>query len=297
MDGESLCAGRCSAHWRFAVVLRLLLTALLLQASVAVAQETVESRERRVYRLAVFPYLSPLRLEPLFAPMAAEFRRVLGREVRLVTRSSDARFRAALDREAFAVVFVQPFDYVWLADRLGYRPLARSARDLEALFVVRAEASASGLRDFRGQVIAFPPAASAVTRLALAALRQVGLQPQRDFQPRYDSTHWACMRSLMAGWARACVTAASPLDLYRDHARHPVRVIFRSPSIPGPLFAAHPRVSLQERARLRAEIVSWGRSEPGRRILTGGRFPGFVPAADSDYESVRRFPGDLHGGG
>ena len=46
------------------------------------------------------------------------------------------QFMEKLDAEVFDVAFVQPFDYVRIADRYGYRPLATRTEMLEAILVI-----------------------------------------------------------------------------------------------------------------------------------------------------------------
>ncbi len=276
----------------------LAITAALLATAPAAAEAlSAEERSPRRYRLAVFPYLTPLRLEPIYAPIAQALAHTLDAGVRLVTRPTFRAFRRALAAERFEIVFLQPFDYVERAAALGYVPLARTAVDLAALIVAPADGRVRTESDLTGATLAFPPRAAAVSRLALAALRAGGRVPGRDFQVRFEPTHFACLNRVLSGGAHACVTAAGPLALFAARRAGPFRVILRSRAVPGPLFAAHRSLPAAVRARLRAAIVGWQRTAAGRALLERGRLPAFVPARDADYEPVRRLIRAGRGGG
>lgn len=272
---------------------RFFLLGLLMAAGApsAVAMPDGEAHAGPAYRLAVYPYLTPLRLDPIFAPAARELASALGVGVRLVTRPSYRAFRSALAAERFEIVFLQPFDYVESAAPLGYIPLARSSAGLSAVTVVPQDAAVGGLHALHGATVAFPPREAAVTRLGLAALRARGMRPGRHFEPTFETTHFACMNRVLVGAAQACVTAPAMAALFEVRSGRPLRVILRSRPIPGRLFAAHRSVPASLRARLRTVITGWARTDGGRALLLRGRLAPFVPATDADYAVVRSLIG------
>ena len=130
----------------------------------ASAQENPEPL--RPYVFGVFPYLPPLELESVFAPIAADFKRVLGRDVQFVSKTSYESFsRNLLDEQTYDIAFVQPFDYVLAADHSGYLPLAARPEKLYALLVTTENSPIRSIADLKGKRISLPPRDAAISRL------------------------------------------------------------------------------------------------------------------------------------
>ena len=239
------------------------------------------------YTLGVFPHLPPRTLEKVFAPMAADLGQALGRKVLLRSSTTFERFAKNLGSETYDIAFLQPFDYVRMADRYGYLPLATRTEKLSAIVVVRENSPARKLADLKGKRIALPPRTAAVSRLFEDHLKHSGLDRNRDVSLSYHRSHISCMQKIMTGEADACGTAA-PAKRYFEHKMKTVlKVIAQSREIPHTLFAVHPRVPEQDRDHLRQRILSWGQSDDGRALLARGRLKPFVPVRDADYDIVR----------
>ena len=253
-------------------------------ATLALGTHAAEPGRAR-YVLGVFPYLPPGRIERLYAPVARALGEAAGVRLVLRTRGSFARFREALAEARFDLVFVQPFDYVRAAAPAGYRPLARWRGRLRAIVVTRPDGTAAALADLRGRRVAMPPPDAAVSILGRALLAERGLAGAVEIV--HLRNHFACIRQVLARTAAACVTAASPLRVYRARFGGVLRTVARSRPIPSSLFAVHTRVPEAVAVRWREALLSWERSEAGLRLLRGLGFDGFVPASDAEYDAVR----------
>jgi phosphonate transport system substrate-binding protein len=237
--------------------------------------------------LGVFPFLPVARLETIFAPIAADFARVLRRPVSLQTRASYAQFAESLHQQTFDLALVQPFDYVRTAAAVGYVPLARLRAPMYPLVVVQPHSTVKRLEDLRGTVVALPPAQAAASLMMKYALVQADMQPLRDITLRYFRTHHSCLQQVLVGTARACVTMLSSLRSFETAMHTTLRIVATLPSIPGPLFVSRPGMLASERYALIATITSWHQTEAGRAMLQRAGFDTFIPAADSDYDLVR----------
>ena len=67
-----------------------------------------------------------------------------------------------------------------------------------------------------------------------------------------------------------------------------LRVLHKTAAYPSHPFAAHPRVPPEVVDKLRQAFNSLHNDDAGRKLLAGVAFKGFEPAADRDYEDVRR---------
>ena len=241
--------------------------------------------------LGVFPYLPPLSLDRVFAPIVDDLRRALGRTVRLRTKPSFEAFGVALADGAYDLALVHPFLYVAAAAH-GYLPIVRVDEPLRLVFLARDEAGGVGsLGDLAGgQILALPPALAAVSVMAEAALAGVGLRPGTDVRLRHLASKMSCVQAVASGAAAACglpdfavtqleAEAGRPLPLRAFHETSmPVSlaVVGHGHRLPGP-----------ERERVRDLMVGWSGTVEGRAILVGAGWPGFVPALDGDYDVAR----------
>ncbi len=93
-----------------------MLALCVLSAGVAVsssnAAQTPSETVPQPYVFGVFPHLAVARLEKIYAPIAADFGRVLERKVYLRTKPRFEKFMAELRKQTYDIAFVQPFDYV-----------------------------------------------------------------------------------------------------------------------------------------------------------------------------------------
>jgi phosphonate transport system substrate-binding protein len=251
----------------------------------AFAQQPAQAQRDLV--LGIFPYLPPRDLERVFAPMAADLGRTIHRHILLRSSTTYRRFATHLEKQDFDIAFIQPFDYVHMADRYGWLPLATRSEKLTAILVTREDSSLKSLTDLRGKKIALPPKRSAVSRLMSAYLMENGLTPGKAVTLTYHPSHIACMRQVLIHRADVCGTAAPALRFFEHKMKVKLKTIAASRSIPHSLFAISPRVPKTVRDAIRKRIISWAKTEDGRAMLARGRLSPFVPISNSAYNVVR----------
>ncbi|MEJ2107440.1 MAG: phosphate/phosphite/phosphonate ABC transporter substrate-binding protein [Acidiferrobacteraceae bacterium] len=254
---------------------------------VALLATTASVHAGKDYVLGVFPYLPPRDLEKVFAPMAADLGKTVHRHIVLRSSTTYARFSKHLEKQEYDIAFIQPFDYIHMADRYGYLPLATRSEKLTAIVVARTDSPLRSVADLRGKRMALPPKMAAVSRLMRAFLKEHGLVPDQDIQLSYHRSHVACMRQILIREADVCGTAAPALRFFEHKMKVKLKTIAASRPIPHTLFAINPRVPKSDRDALRERIVGWAKTEEGRQLLARGRLSPFIPIRDSDYNVVR----------
>lgn len=244
------------------------------------------------YVFGVFPYLPPRELEQVFAPVAADFARALGRPVRFVSSSSYEVFAQKIDNESFDIAFMQPFDYVRAADQHGYMPLAARSEPLKALIVTAPDSPVTRLADLRGKRISLPPTDSAVSHLVRAHLKKNGLVLGKDVTVVYHRSHVSCMQQVLINASAACGSATPAMRYFKSRMKVEMRAIAETDAIPHTLFAAHSRVPAGDRTHLFDTILGWSKTPEGKAILERGKMVPFVPVKNEAYDVVRKFPRD-----
>jgi phosphonate transport system substrate-binding protein len=198
-----------------------------------------------------------------------------------------------LEAQQFDIVFVQPFDYVRIADQYGYKALASRDESLEAVVVVNTDSPYKSIQDLRGKHLATPPSVAAVTYLIEAYLKEQGVDPQKDIKIDHHRSHVSCMQKVLIGTAAACATAVPAVRFFTHKMDVQFNIVGKSSSIPHTLFATHPRMGKENVALLLKEILSWAKSEEGRELLMRGKFKHFRKVVDREYDVVRAFARQL----
>jgi len=265
-------------------VLSALLMVVALLASFGTTAADVSKNE---YIMGVFPHLPPRDLENVFGPMAKDFSSYVGKDVVLASSTTYERFSQHLDDQKYDIAFVQPFEYIRIAERYGYLPLATRTEKLNGLVVTLTDSPIKNLKDLKGKRIALPPESAAVSILIRNHLRAHGLNPDKDVILTHHRSHVSCMQKVVIGEADACGTAAPSVRFFENKMGVHLKAVTETREIPSSLFVVHPRVPEAQRNRLRDRIISWSNTEEGQAILKRGALTPFIRVADSDYNVVR----------
>jgi phosphonate transport system substrate-binding protein len=247
---------------------------------------TAQAQEKN-YVLGVFPHLPPRDLEEVYAPMAADLGKAIGSRIVLRSNTTFERFMENLDKQIFDIAFVQPFDYVRIADKYGYRPLAVRKEKLATIVVVKEDSKLKTLADIKGKTVALPPRVAAVSYLLKGHLKQEKIIPGKDVKLSHHRSHMSCMQQVLIGEAVACGTAAPAVRFFEHKTKVKMRVIGKTREIPHALFVIHPRVPRSEREQLSNRILGWAKTEDGMKMLKRGKLSPFIKITDKDYNIVR----------
>ena len=250
----------------------------------------MSAAEPQPYRLGIFPHMPLAKLQSVFAPIADDFSKALGRPVLLRTRTTFEKFESELRKETYDIAFIQPFSYVWAHDRYSYLPLARLSNPMKAILVVKRESTLKSIRDLRGLEIANPPRSAAVSNLTSIALLQAGIDPNTGVHRIYAPNHFSCMQKVLLGEAAACGTVSRAMVLFEGKQKSPLfKVLAQTPQVPNSLFVVHSRVPEKDRKRLIHVILSWAATEEGNKLLTNSQLSNFVVVTDDNYDILRHY--------
>jgi len=265
----------------------LLLVALSHTTQAAQTEQKSHSNSAGHYVFGVFPYLSAVRLENIYAPVAASLQQAIGGEVHFRTASQFKRFFGRLKQQHYDIALIQPFWYVPSVDQFGYLPLARMQEPFTSLIMVLDDSPLKTPEDLRGKVIATPPAFVPVVHMARKALKERGLMPGRDLQLKAFKSVDSCFQQVLIGNADACISPPFAPAVVEEKMHVRLRVILKTAAIPNLTFIVHQRVPAQARERLQQTILSWHSSREGQQLLQGMKTQGFIPALEEDYTGVR----------
>ena len=167
-------------------ITQLALAAVLTVMTMAGA--TTPDDDRASYRFGVFPYLSALKMDAIFAPVSQKLAELLGQRVRFRTASTMSTFVERLKTGHYDFAILQPALYPLLRDELDYVPIARFEESLTAQVLVLADSPLMSPADLKGKVVATPPFFGPIVHLAGHELEQAGLTLGRDVSLRKNKS-------------------------------------------------------------------------------------------------------------
>ena len=241
------------------------------------------------YTFGVFPYLSAVRLEPIYAPVSAELSKLLDRNVQFRTASEFKRFFARLKQGRYDIALIQPFWYPPAVDQFDYQPLVRMKEPLTSVIMVLNDSPIRQVSDLEGKVIATPPAFVPVVHMSRRELARQGLDPDRDVQLKAFKTVDSCFQQVLIGAADACIAPPFAPAVIEEKMKVKLREVLRTPSIPNLSLVAHSRVPQHEREQIKQLFLSWRQDNDGKTILQRIKTAGFVSSTDKEYDAVRSF--------
>lgn len=235
--------------------------------------------------LGVFPYFAPRQLASNVAPALPSLTKAAKMPVYL---RSAVNFGSFLDNVAagrYDIILIQPFDYA-KATQADYLPLAAMKEKLQGEFFVLENSAFKTPGDFKGKVVALPPAESAQARLGYSALLRAGLQPGNNVKIDYRINHDSCLRQVQRQEAVACVTSPLALKMLPEKITAGLRGIGKTEAIPGVIFMSHKRVPDKIREQIGSEIIHWHDNDDGVKILRTMGFGDFGPVNLKEYRDM-----------
>lgn len=274
--------------WRVKSPIIFVLTLLLFGLTSAYsAPGALQKKYEKELVFGVFPYLAPRIIERIYSPIGQAFSEKLNQEVQFLTASSYKKFMRNLDKQMYDIVFVQPFDYVEIADKYGYKPLAVRNEKLPAVLVVAQGSKIKTVGDLRGKTIGLPPKVAAISYLVKRHLRENGLVIGKDVKIKHFRSHFSCMHNVLIESVAACGTAPPAVRVFQSKMKRKLRIFSKTEGISNSLFAVHPRVSKEKVTKLKEMIIDWHNHNQGKKLLKGAKTNSFVEVNDSQYNDVR----------
>ncbi len=171
-------------------------------------------------------------------------------------------------------------------DVIGYRVIARwGGEPIRCVIAVSLDSAIQGLTELIGKRVAFPSSDAFVAyAVPMAALKKAGVRVEKVFAGNQEGA----IAQLKAHGADAAAVNSLFLARYSEREGVRFRGIYTSDPYPQLAVIVHPRVPAAVVEKVRQALLGM-KSDPGATELRQRtKSPGFEPAADRDYDSVRR---------
>lgn len=241
----------------------------------------------KALNVGVAPYLSTRALLTVHKPVQTYLQERLGTQVDIFTAPD---FRAFYDNmvQGDYDLAIAPAHLARLAQREhGFVPLVRYTSGGRGLLVVKQGVNIASIDDLRGQVVAAPDRLAFGTVVVFEWLRARGIRPDWDFRVFQTPSFNSAMHALENGDAVAAVSAPAALAQMTPGLRDNLRVIADSGEFFNLVYLAHPRVSVEERLRLKAALLGFSRDlTVGKRFFSDTQFGALIEVAPNGLHAV-----------
>src|SRR5215472_11758733 len=169
------------------------------------------------------------------APLKAYLERALGRPVKLVIPTNYNATVEALGNGSLDFAYLGGLTYLKAHQQYGVRPLVQRETDLQfhSLFITQAGSSINSLADLKGKNFAFGDINSTSGHLMpYLAMKNAGLDPDKDLKFRYSGSHPATAKAVEAGAVDAGAldeTVFQQVTSNKDVDPSKVRVFYTTP--------------------------------------------------------------------
>lgn len=241
------------------------------------------------YKFGVFPYLSAVYMDNIYAPVSEELSIQLNHKIKFRTSSTFKKFLGKLKAEYYDMALIQPFWYPIAVDKKGYIPLLKMEEPFVSLIMTLNDSPIRTVEDLRGKVIATPPAFVPVVHMARRALIKKGLVPGKDLTFKAFKSVDSCFQQVLIGKASACVAPPFAPAVFEKVMNVKLRTLLKSSGIPNLALVIHPRVPESDRLKIKKIIMSWDKNSQRKIFLNNMQTEGFIPIIDKEYDVVREF--------
>jgi phosphonate transport system substrate-binding protein len=236
-----------------------------------------------------------------YQPLVDYLTSTTGRPWNLVVVPSYERLVQDLCSGKLTGAYLGPFAYARAHAACKALPVATLATGgkptYRGLIMVRADGPLKSLQDLAGRRFGFGPPMAAASYLEVRAmLEEAGLRPGIDLSCRHYAHQEEAARAVLLGEVDACGVREIVGEKY---TRRGLRVLARSEEIPNFVLALTPGSEPALRDELVRALVTVPGQDSGMAEAIRGwdeeLAGGFLPAADADYEPIRRLAERLFG--
>jgi phosphonate transport system substrate-binding protein len=259
-------------------------------------QSTTASAELPVLRISVLPTQNKADQERMIAPLDAHLEKVLGQRVDfLIATSSEDNVKMLVDGRANAA-YTDAVSYFEALERgAKVEPLVAAIDKFtgrpwyHACIIVAANSPIQTLADLKGKRVAFvSPSSTSGYLMPLAALKQLGIDPQRDFaQVIFGGTHAQTEAMLEDGKVDAIATNMPSYNQRQTLGKltpQNSRVLWESAPVPHSPFLVSKDLPPELIEKLKEAFLT---VQPIQDLM-GTEIVGYTLTVASDYDPIQQ---------
>ncbi len=237
------------------------------------------------YSFSVVPQFERRMLFSIWQPIVDQLEKRTGLHLHLVTSLSVSDYESDVQKGQYDFIYLNPYMMPVVTETPGYIPLVRDARPIHGILVVRKDSPLQKVSDLQGKTLAVP----SMTALGASLLLRAELDRQFGVQPKViiAKTHSSVFLHVINGFADAGGSVQKTLGEQDARIQGALRVLHRTVAVPSHPLAAHRRVPVEVREKLRQAFIDLASSEEGRALLEKVPMQSPVAAQIGDYDVLK----------
>lgn len=225
--------------------------------------------------------------------LAAEFKGLadylgdkIGQPVTVQASQSYKRYMASSTKKRYAFIYGPPSMAMEAYRTAGYEPVAKIPGVLSASFMTLSSSDVAFPEDMKGKRIGMPDDDSMMTKLAMAKLRSMKINPQGYFtQVQTFNDASDVISALKLNLIDIGVANSSMFNVWTGKG-HNLNVVLTTDSAPHLTFSVNPDLPADLKAKVTQAMLAAHKDARALSYFKGSGFPNFEPASMKDYQKV-----------
>ncbi len=209
-------------------------------------------------RILYAPLITPSIVESRFAPVSGPFGQAMGRDVQHVFSRSVKEFEETLHESGELLAWVAAHDAARYVVENGFHPIMQIRGNSNIVLITSAGGPIAQITDLKGKVLALPGLHSMATVVALEALVEKRLEPEKDVQIHMLKSHDEVIMEVLSHGADAGATVDIALKFLTPVLGEKVAEAKVIGQTPGLVLIASPSTSTDSVDRLRSYATDAG---------------------------------------
>ncbi|MEK6664367.1 MAG: PhnD/SsuA/transferrin family substrate-binding protein [Pseudomonadota bacterium] len=229
----------------------------------------VNAQPSTALEIGIIPYLPTPTILERYKPLRTFLEQRLREPVSIVTAPDYASFIERTQRRDYPFVITVSHAARLAELEAGYQPMLRPGWDTYATLLVRKDSAFQDIKDLRGKTIATPGPYAIVSQLGADWLKKVGLKPGQDVTLQSNLTHTTSLHAVAEGAADAAFISNRAFVAAKSDMKDRVRSLGQSKDSGGPgvVYLAHPALSAQRVAAVKAAILAFIQTPEGKEFV------------------------------
>jgi phosphonate transport system substrate-binding protein len=230
-----------------------------------------------------------LEMQDKYKGLADYLGQVLKEPVRIESSQNLKSSASNLEKARYDLMFCRPSNVAASAMRdEKYSLVAMAKGQFTAVFIVNGQSPLKKPEDIHGKRIAMPAQTALMTKVGLAMMRDMKLDPARE-NIKYE--RYMDALAFMVDKKFSDVAVVAPI-VAKDWQKKGGRVLFQSRVLPFWSIIASPNMSTEQIAKLRAALMNMENTDEGKKVLARIGVKGFVEGKQQAYFDMMKWIGE-----